>query len=740
MPVRVELPGGDIAEFPDDMSEEDITTALRGHLDGPAPVQDAPKMRIPILRVGQKVTKEGPEFEYAESMDDPRISDGQRATLQALIKNGLYDPSASPGSHANPIFSVREEGKNTRPRGPVDASIVDPSGDKYVQKPTKNQTLGLTTGIRRATNNVGDALQIPFFKKGRIRDKEMIERARASGVEPGIIGDLAGTTIGTYPYVYATRNPMIGGAIAGGVNTDANDPMGVAIDVATGATVGKLADKAIAGMGSVIAPKVDAGLRRLTEKGIDLSPGQLLGGTVRNIEETLAGFPLVGGLVQGARNNATNTMNRAAVDEVLAPLGRTAAVDAAPAATPSVAGSVPRTATSGAPAIGIADDATRALPAPGATQVAGENPMLSLRGKQELGPASSPINGKPPTSLGPASSPIDGKPAGVPALQGTTPQFDDTVGKESKQVFDDIIQEAVPNGGQASKLPESVSTGHEAVEFAYNQIRNAYDDVLPKMQVKADKEFIDAFDAVAKESSMLPPELQNRFHKIMSDRFGAKMSEGAELGGQSFKDFDSYMSTQIRSFQKSMDPLQREYADVLRSAQDAVRDMAKRQNPSLAKRLGDVDEAYSKLLRIERAASNAPDGIFTPQGLRSAVTQLDTSGRRRASAQGKANMQEFADDAVRILGKSSTMGAQVPSRALLFGAGGAAAGGASGAINPLLAAVIGAPLLAYSKTGSKMVANAMLKRPAGANAARRVLEQSRQPVSLATAAQTEEIN
>lgn len=69
--------------------------------------------------------------------------------------------------------------------------------------------------------------------------------------------------------------------------------------------------------------------RQLSREGVQLTPGQMLqetpvvGGFIRGTEDRLAGLPLIGDVIQGARGRSLESANVAAINRALTPLGET---------------------------------------------------------------------------------------------------------------------------------------------------------------------------------------------------------------------------------------------------------------------------------------------------------------------------------------------------------------------------------------------------------------------------------
>jgi hypothetical protein len=87
--------------------------------------------------------------------------------------------------------------------------------------------------------------------------------------------------------------------------------------VAGGATSGAL------GVASkVISPALGPLQQLLAQEGIRMTPGQAGGGIAKAMEDRIAGMPIIGDLVQGARRSGVEDFNRALYVRALAPFGK----------------------------------------------------------------------------------------------------------------------------------------------------------------------------------------------------------------------------------------------------------------------------------------------------------------------------------------------------------------------------------------------------------------------------------
>jgi len=86
-----------------------------------------------------------------------------------------------------------------------------------------------------------------------------------------------------------------------------------------GAMAGGIGGAAGNFIGRALAPRIDPKVQRLHEAGVELTPGQVMGGTARKIEDQLASYPLG---IDVARRRGIESFNRAVANEVLEPIGK----------------------------------------------------------------------------------------------------------------------------------------------------------------------------------------------------------------------------------------------------------------------------------------------------------------------------------------------------------------------------------------------------------------------------------
>jgi hypothetical protein len=148
--------------------------------------------------------------------------------------------------------------------------------------------------------------------------------------------------------------------------------------------------------------------------------------------------------------------------------------------------------------------------------------------------------------------------------------------------------------------------------------------------------------------------------------------------------------------------------------------MVERSAPQYAQALKATNEGWANFVRVQRASSmlGAENGIFTPEQLQSAVRALDVSRNKGAFARGEALMQDLSESARTAMGNRVPDSGTPLRHAVGVGFAGLAGhqvlpGVAEAAAVPA-AAVGGALMAPYTKTGQKLAAMLLTQRPAGA--------------------------
>lgn len=135
------------------------------------------------------------------------------------------------------------------------------------------------------------------------------------------LGGVARTALGTGVAA------MPGGALAGiGALEGPASAGDYATEAAKGAGIAGLTGGFIGGAGSAVArtlgPWATRLAQQLTERGVQLTPGEVMGGRLARLEDKLASLPLIGDMVRSRADEGVESLNRVAYEDTLAPLGR----------------------------------------------------------------------------------------------------------------------------------------------------------------------------------------------------------------------------------------------------------------------------------------------------------------------------------------------------------------------------------------------------------------------------------
>lgn len=255
-------------------------------------------------------------------------------------------------------------------------------------------------------------------------------------------------------------------------------------------------------------------------------------------------------------------------------------------------------------------------------------------------------------------------------------------------------------------LPAGVS-GREAVQEAGNRLSRAYNEVTPRLSATGDDEFMQSLSRIQEEAATMTPERQKQFTAIL-DRLGRFWDNGNTIDGAAFKKIETRLGKSVRDYATSLDADQRQLGEMLSATQQAVRDLAARQNPGEAARIADINKGWASLTQVERAAGNSGADI-TPAGYSQAVKQSSATVRRRGYARGEALNQDLSDAASAVLpSKLANSGTADRVGLLTLGAlGGRALTGDATALGALGA--IGAGSVAYTQPAQALVRGALTR-------------------------------
>ncbi len=276
--------------------------------------QEAPGMPAPLLpKVGELAARNAAEAQMAGS--EGGLADRIRA-LSSGMSYGLSDEL----ERALVEAQTRGENLNRRILGEEIPYTAEQYGEAY-----SDVARGNTQDFARTRPLQNFALQLA-----------------GGAVAPGMVpagGYIAGGATGG---ARAGRAAAVGAGVGGATGFgNAEGPLvdrlaptieGAGIGALTGVVGQRVVDRFA--RGAVGADTTAA--RQLSREGVQLTPGQMLqetpliGGFLRGTEDRLAGMPLLGDAIQGARTRGLETANIAAAQRGLTPIGETIPSKVAP--------------------------------------------------------------------------------------------------------------------------------------------------------------------------------------------------------------------------------------------------------------------------------------------------------------------------------------------------------------------------------------------------------------------------
>jgi hypothetical protein len=130
---------------------------------------------------------------------------------------------------------------------------------------------------------------------------------------------------------FARANPYLQaagvGAVAGGLTPSEQGKSGmeaisqVPEKLMYGAGGGVVGTGIGRGIANVVGPNLDAAVRKLIGEGVNVTPGQMMGGMAQRIEDKLTSVPLLGDIIQSSRSKGIEEFNKAAYKRALDPIG-----------------------------------------------------------------------------------------------------------------------------------------------------------------------------------------------------------------------------------------------------------------------------------------------------------------------------------------------------------------------------------------------------------------------------------
>lgn len=173
----------------------------------------------------------------------------------------------------------------------------------------------------RWIDKAGVAMGFPSTAEANAEHDEWRRNNTRTGYQT--LGNIVGTAAAT-----RGRGLIAGGAMSGALLTDSHDLKGTARDAALGAGTSYLGGKALQTLGGIATGVTNKGAQLLQQTGIPLTLGQigraannLPGKIVAGLEDRAAGIPLIGDIINAARDRGITGLNAALGNRILANVG-----------------------------------------------------------------------------------------------------------------------------------------------------------------------------------------------------------------------------------------------------------------------------------------------------------------------------------------------------------------------------------------------------------------------------------
>lgn len=220
------------------------------------------------------------------------------------------------------------------------------------------------------------------------------------------------------------------------------------------------------------------------------------------------------------------------------------------------------------------------------------------------------------------------------------------------------------------KIPKGLE-GKSLIGFGQRALTANYNRTLGKMTVKDTSGLLDELITVTKG---VDPDVKayvdNRAFKDIINR----INPDGELSGKSLKLAQSSLRRFISRLKRDGSEEALRKADALEDLRSVLNAAISRENPKLAPRLNQIDQAYGQfeIVRNAELRRKTVEG-FTPGDLLQSAAKGDNTKRQSKFSAGEARMQKLAQDAQDVIGgvvpDSGTSQRQV-ARQLLTGFGG----------------------------------------------------------------------
>lgn len=183
------------------------------------------------------------------------------------------------------------------------------------------------TRIGKAVDDFGVSLGMPSVAEANAEHEQLRRNNTRTGYQT--LGNIVGTLpLARLPGGTTALGMGAQGAASGALLSDAKDAQGVARDATTGAIGSVVGGKVLQSLGGLATGVTNKGAKLLRDAGVPLTLGQigraagnLPGRIASGLEDRAAGIPLIGDIINAARDRGITGLNAALGNRILANVG-----------------------------------------------------------------------------------------------------------------------------------------------------------------------------------------------------------------------------------------------------------------------------------------------------------------------------------------------------------------------------------------------------------------------------------
>lgn len=205
------------------------------------------------------------------------------------------------------------------------------------------------------------------------------------------------------------------------------------------------------------------------------------------------------------------------------------------------------------------------------------------------------------------------------------------------------------------KVPKNL-TGQDAFAYAHNAVSDAYERIMPELSVSSDAVERLAIGVLSEDAMGMTDAAQDTFSRkakaVLLDRFD---KQTGTLSGEALKKAESDLGQEAISLMTSGSSVDKDAGRALFDLQSALRQQLVEENPDAGAGLAAANEAFKKLLPVEKAvtvAATGRGGTFTPSQLLRGMKGAERGPRKTKFAKGQMPMQPFAAAAQEVMGRT----------------------------------------------------------------------------------------